>query len=191
MLLVSGVVVQVSGVPDNIMYEIELFERGKRTVRSTPRNYSFDDLDTRRDHSSEGQRVQEEMLMQYVDELDAKMEEKAELVRASREPRLLKFLPCRRSRSLPRCVKIGERGAGQLRGVMAFEEENAKVKDRSAITTAASGYRSSSLSLTGSTGGSSTSSKATRRSSISNKIRYMDTVCVCVCLGLFSYKTRF
>lgn len=152
----------VSGVPDNIMREIEVFERGKRNNRNTPRNYSFDDLDTRKLPEKD------EIMMQYFDELDAKMEERAEQERASREPKLLKFLPCRRSRSLPRCIKVG---AGQCRGVMVFEQdEHSKDKDKS-IATATSGYASSSLSL-GSTGGSSTSSRATKRSSIiGNKIK--------------------
>ena len=152
----------VSGVPDNVMREIEVFERGKRNARSTPRNYSFDDLDATKLPEKD------QIMVQYFDELDAKMEERAEQERASREPKLLKFLPCRRSRSLPRCMKVG---ASQCRGVMVFEQdEHSKDKDKS-IVTATSGYASSSLSL-GSTGGSSTSSRATKRSSIiSNKIK--------------------
>lgn len=69
---------------------------------------------------------------------------------------------------MPRCMKVG---ASQCRGVMVFEQdEHSKDKDKS-IVTATSGYASSSLSL-GSTGGSSTSSRATKRSSIiSNKIK--------------------
>ena len=153
----------VSGVPGQIMREIEVFEREKRDVRNTPRNYSFDDLDTHKEPEKD------DSMKQYFDEFDAKMEEKAEQVHASREKnKLLKFLPCRRTRSLPRCVKVG---AEQCRGVMVFEqEENCKDKDKS-IATATSGYNSSSLSL-GSAGSSSTSSRATKRSSIiGNKIR--------------------
>ncbi|KAK7108095.1 serine-rich adhesin for platelets-like [Littorina saxatilis] len=152
----------VSGVPDNIMREIEVFERGKRTVRNTPRNYSFDDLDAKRE------REKDQIMMQYFDEMDAKMEERAEQERASREPKLLKFLPCRRSRSLPRCVKVG---AGQCRGVMVFEQDERSKDKEKPITTSTSGYTSSSLSL-GSLGGSSSSSRATKRSSIiGNKIK--------------------
>nr|KAG5705034.1 hypothetical protein BaRGS_018764 [Batillaria attramentaria] len=101
-------------------------------------------------------------MLQYLDEMDAKMEERAEQERASREMKLLKFLPCRRSRSLPRCVKVG---TSQCKGVMVFEQ------DKSITTATTSGYASSSLSL-GSAGGSSTSSRTTKRSSIiSNKIK--------------------
>ncbi|KAK7494825.1 hypothetical protein BaRGS_00013952, partial [Batillaria attramentaria] len=156
----------VSGVPENIMHEIEHFERGRKATRSTPRNYSFDDLDFRKEAEREA------VMLQYLDEMDAKMEERAEQERASREMKLLKFLPCRRSRSLPRCVKVG---TSQCKGVMVFEQDEGSKdegsKDKSITTATTSGYASSSLSL-GSAGGSSTSSRTTKRSSIiSNKIK--------------------
>ncbi|XP_076445158.1 uncharacterized protein LOC143283041 [Babylonia areolata] len=146
----------MSGVPDGIMQEIEVFERGRRTSRNMPRNYSFDDLDSRKEPDREA------VMMQYLDELDAKMEERAEEERAGRDAKLLKFLPCRRSRSLPRSVKLKESRSGQ--GVMTFEGDGPKDKP---ITTASSGFTSSSLSLGSAGGSSTTSSKATRRSSLS------------------------
>lgn len=151
----------VSGVSENIIKEIEQFEKGRKSIRTTPRPYSFDDLD-----AQPGQEP-DELMMQYIDELDAKMEERAEQERASREPRLFKFLPCRRTRSLPRCIKAG---ASQNRGSMIFEQDaDNKNKDGSVVSTI-TGHTSSSLSL-GSTG-SSASSKNTKRSSIiSNKIK--------------------
>ncbi|KAL8566958.1 hypothetical protein ACOMHN_059758 [Nucella lapillus] len=149
----------VSGIPDQIMHEIETFERGKRTVRNMPRNYSFDDLDSRTEPEGD------DVMMQYMDELDAKREERAEEEHASRDVKLFKFLPCRRSRSLPRCIKLKE---SRSQGGMTFEGDNPKDKP---MTTATGGYTSSSLSI-GSAGAASNSSRTTKRSSIiSNKIK--------------------
>lgn len=153
----------VSGIPGNIMQEIEQFEKDKKTLRNTPRPYSFDDIDVDYEPKSD------EIMKQYLDELDAKIEERVGQERASRESKLLKFLPCRRSRSLPRCVKIGS-SQDQTQGQLLFEQdEPLKDKDRSMIISSI-GYASSTLSL--GSAGSSTSVRASKRSSIiSNKIK--------------------
>ena len=126
----------VSGVPDVIMQEIEVFERGRRTTRSQPRNYSFDDLDSLRrdpaDAAGLGENADDDVMMkQLMNDMDAKMEEKAEERRASKDVKLLKFLPCKRSRSLPRCLKLKEG-----RGGLTFEGGNSKDKPLNTASTA-------------------------------------------------------
>ncbi|KAL8599264.1 hypothetical protein ACOMHN_007979 [Nucella lapillus] len=154
----------VSGVPGRIMHEIQAFERGKRNARTTPRDYRFDDGDRARAAEKD------ESMARYLEEMDARMEEKAQQRRAtSLELKLLRYLPCRRERSLPRCAKTG--GEGNRR-VMVFEQEEPRKDQRPCISRAVGGSHSSSLSL-GSAGGSSvsTSSRASRRSSLLNLSR--------------------
>ncbi|RUS90842.1 hypothetical protein EGW08_001349, partial [Elysia chlorotica] len=90
----------VSGVPSNIMQEIEQFEQERRIDRSSHRKYSLDDLDP------VDLDARDRIMQQYLLDIDAAREEREEIAYAEqREGRLLKFLPCRRSRSLPRCVQ--------------------------------------------------------------------------------------
>ncbi|GFO12348.1 hypothetical protein PoB_003885300 [Plakobranchus ocellatus] len=91
----------VSGVPNNILQEIEQFEQDRRIDRGTRRKYSLDDLDP------VDLDARDKMMQQYLLEIDAAREEREEEAYAEqREGKLLKFLPCRRSRSLPRCVQL-------------------------------------------------------------------------------------
>ena len=147
----------VSGVPDQIMSEIERFERKQRSheggSRQTPRSYSFDDLDAEDDNI-----VRDEGIVKYLDEIEGKMEERYEEEKALK---LMKYFPCRRSRSLPRCVKL----ASVNRSLSA----DRKQRERDLNTT----YGSSSLSVASlASSASSRLSRATKRSSIiSNKLR--------------------
>ncbi|KAJ8315605.1 hypothetical protein KUTeg_007755 [Tegillarca granosa] len=93
----------VSGVPENIMHELEQFERKHRRNKSLTdqtKLYSYDDLDT-----SIGTE-RDETMAKYLDEIDAKMEERNEDGHYLKEPKIMKLFPCRRSKSLPRCVKL-------------------------------------------------------------------------------------
>ncbi|XP_059166341.1 uncharacterized protein LOC131948694 [Physella acuta] len=91
----------VSGVPESFMQELEQFERGRRIERAGSRTYSLDDLDQKELDAKD------EVMQQYLQEIDAAIAEREEEEYAEqREAKLLKFLPCRRSRSLPRCVKL-------------------------------------------------------------------------------------
>ncbi|GFS05720.1 hypothetical protein ElyMa_004688300 [Elysia marginata] len=91
----------VSGVPSNIMQEIEQFEQERRIDRGSHRKYSLDDLDPI------DLDARDKIMQQYLLDIDAAREEREEIAYAEqREGRLLKFLPCRRSRSLPRCVQM-------------------------------------------------------------------------------------
>ncbi|XP_067675527.1 serine-rich adhesin for platelets-like isoform X2 [Haliotis asinina] len=143
----------VSGVPENLLYEISEFERKKRNTfdsapRDRPRAYSFDDLDAK----TETER--DEILAQYFDEIDAKYEEMLEEETAQKEPKILKFLPCRRSRSLPRCVKMSHRS------IERFQQGSS------------AGSYASTLSLASENSTGSRFSRSTKRSSIiSNKIK--------------------
>lgn len=93
----------VSGVPENIMQELEQFERKHRRNKSLTdqtKLYSYDDLDT----SINTER--DETMAKYLDEIDAKMQERNEDEHYLKEPKIMKLFPCRRSKSLPRCVKL-------------------------------------------------------------------------------------
>jgi hypothetical protein len=45
-------------------------------------------------------------MAKYFDEVDAKMEERMEEEVLMKERKIMKFLPCKRSKSLPRCVRL-------------------------------------------------------------------------------------
>ncbi|XP_069142741.1 serine-rich adhesin for platelets-like isoform X2 [Argopecten irradians] len=145
----------VSGVSDHIMKEIEAFERKRKNgYREQPRDYSFDDIDM------DGNTIQrDEEMVKYLDEIDAKMEERKEIEHAFRKPKILRLLPCRRSRSLPRCLKL--------------HSMKALTYDRQSLGTEhSSRYEGDSISLASAGSGSSRLSRSTKRSSIiSNKIK--------------------
>lgn len=148
----------VSGVPDHLMFEIEQFERKQKSSgggsRQTPRSYSFDDLDAEEDNT-----VRDEGIVKYLDEIDGKMEERYEEEKALK---IMKFFPCRRSRSLPRCVKLSSVNR-------SLSAERKSQRERDLNTT----YGSSSLSVASlASSASSRVSRTTKRSSIiSNKLR--------------------
>ncbi|XP_033740102.1 uncharacterized protein LOC117327287 isoform X2 [Pecten maximus] len=145
----------VSGVSDNIMQEIEAFERKKKNgSREQPRDYSFDDIDM------DGNTIhRDEEMAKYLDEIDAKMEERKEIEHAFRKPKILRLLPCRRSRSLPRCLKLHSMKA------LTYDRQ-------SVVTDHSSRYEGDSISLASAGSGSSRLSRSTKRSSIiSNKIK--------------------
>ncbi|XP_060070282.1 uncharacterized protein LOC132550253, partial [Ylistrum balloti] len=145
----------VSGVSDNIMHEIEAFEKKKKNgYREQPRDYSFDDIDI------DGNTIhRDEEMAKYLDEIDAKMEERKEFEHAFRKPKILKLLPCRRSRSLPRCLKLHSMKA------ISYDRQ-------SVGTDHSSRYEGDSVSLASVGSGSSRLSRSTKRSSIiSNKIK--------------------
>ena len=148
----------VSGVPDNILHEIAQFERKRRNTtlvgnRNQPRTYSFDDLD-----ADDGIN-RDEILAQFFDEIDAKFEERLEEEQMAKEPKILKFLPCRRSRSLPRCVKSYK-----------LSTPSATPEQYCPNVTLGCSY-ASSISLTSSTGSRLSRSSSKRSSMIGNKIK--------------------
>ncbi|ESO92267.1 hypothetical protein LOTGIDRAFT_162919 [Lottia gigantea] len=142
----------VSGATDHILQEIHTFEKEKRVPgRIQPRSYSFDDLDT------EDEPKRDEIMAQYFDEIDAKYEELLEQENLNKEPRYMKFLPCRRTRSLPRCIK-------------PKHTTNETPRNESATTSSFASNMSLSRSVTSMA--SSRFSRATKRSSIiGNKIK--------------------
>ena len=148
----------VSGVPDRITYEIEKFEKMQKAVdggpRQTPRSYSFDDLD-----SDEHNITRDEGIVKYLDEIEGKMEERYEEEKALK---YMKFFPCRRARSLPRCVKLAS-----VSRSMSSERKHQKERDLNTT------YGSSSLSVNSMvSSASSRLSRSTKRSSmIGNKLR--------------------
>ncbi|XP_053396780.1 uncharacterized protein LOC128556275 isoform X2 [Mercenaria mercenaria] len=148
----------VSGV-ENIMSEIEKFERKHKDIeggpRSTPRSYSFDDLDAEDDVE------RDEGIMKYLDEIDGKMEER---IGEEKAQKLMKFFPCRRSRSLPRCIKL----SSVTRSLSA---------DRRSQRDFNTSYGSSTLSIASmASNASSRLSRSAKRSSvISNKIKSLVT----------------
>ena len=150
----------VTGVPESIMKEIEKFDKEKRHQeggpRQTPRSYSFDDLDTEEDLE------RDEGIVKYLDEIDGKMEERLGEEKAQK---LMKFFPCRRSRSLPRCMKI----ASVTRSLSQDRNRTARDVDRDLNTT----YGSSSLSIASAVSSSSSRlSRATKRSNaIGSKLK--------------------
>ena len=148
----------VSGVPDRITYEIEQFERKRKAgdggPRQTPRSYSFDDLD-----ADDQNIVRDEGIVKYLNEIEGKMEERYEEEKALK---LMKYFPCRRSRSLPRCVKLAS-----VSRSMSSERKSQRERDLNMT------YGSSSLSVNSMvSSASSRLSRSTKRSSIiSNKLR--------------------
>ncbi|XP_012944084.1 mucin-5AC [Aplysia californica] len=176
----------VSGVPTNIMQEIEQFERGRRIDRNRPRQYSLDDLDPKELEE------RDRLMQQYLLEIDAQIAEREEMEYAQqREAKLLKFLPCRRSRSLPRCVRlmsaVGKVKDSTLTRSSLYEKNKSskvpsdEVRPRqpaSGITRQpASGItpslsNSASIGSLSSSGGGGRASRSAKRSSlIGNKIR--------------------
>ncbi|WAR08844.1 hypothetical protein MAR_018802, partial [Mya arenaria] len=148
----------VSGV-QNIMSEIEKFDRRKKHTegqdRTTPRSYSFDDLDTEDDIE------RDEAMLKYLDEVEGKFEER---IGEEKAQKLSKFFPCRRSKSLPRCIKL----SSVTRSLSA---------DRKSVKDFNSTYGSSSLSIHSiASNASSRLSRSTKRSSmIGNKIKSLVT----------------
>lgn len=141
----------VSGVSENIMKEIDAFEKQRKNGnRDQPREYSFDDMDVN------GNKIhRDEEMAKYLDEIDAKMEERKEMENSLRKPKILKLFPCRRSKSLPRCLKLHSMKA------LAY--------DRRSLGT---DHEGDSVSLASAGSGSSRFSRSTKRSSIiSNKIK--------------------
>ncbi|XP_052239040.1 actin remodeling regulator NHS-like isoform X3 [Dreissena polymorpha] len=148
----------VSGL-QNIMGEIEKFDRKKKTAegqsRTTPRSYSFDDLD------DEDEVERDEGLMKYLDEIDGKMEERTGEEKAKK---LLNFFCGRRSKSLPRCIKLPSVSR-------SLSADRRSVKDLNTT------YGSSSLSIQSLTSNASSrlSRSAKRSSIIGNKIKSLVT----------------
>lgn len=148
----------VSGVPDHVMHEIEQFERKKKSdeggPRQTPRSYSFDDLDAEEENI-----VRDEGIVKYLDEIEGKMEERYEEEKALK---IMKYFPCRRSRSLPRCIKLASVNR-------SLSSERKSQRERELNMT----FGSSSLSVASmASSTSSRLSRATKRSSvIGNKLR--------------------
>lgn len=148
----------VSGVT-NILGEIEQFDRKQKAsnggVRNTPRSYSFDDLDAEDDEE------RDEGILKYLDEIDAKIEER---IGEEKAQKLMKFFPCRRSRSLPRCMKLPSIAR-------SLSAERKSQRDFNAT------YGSSSISIPSLTSSvSSRLSRSTKRSSlIGNKIKLLVT----------------
>lgn len=93
----------LSGVSDGIMQEIERFEKKRMSTsgRDHVRDYNFEDLDV-----IELEPPRDEEMAKYLDEIDGKIEERKEDERMLKEPKIMKFFPCRRSKSLPRCAKL-------------------------------------------------------------------------------------
>lgn len=148
----------VSGV-QNIMSEIEKFERKHKVHncgRQTPRSYSFDDLDADDDDVE-----RDEGILKYLDEIEGKMEERLEEEKAQK---IMKFFPCRRSRSLPRCMKL----SSVTRSLSA---------DRKSQKDLNTSYVSSSISIASLTSNASSrlSRSAKRSSIIGNKIKSLVT----------------
>ncbi|KAK3096996.1 hypothetical protein FSP39_005483 [Pinctada imbricata] len=144
----------LSGVPENILREIELFEQKRKSTSGGDRVKDYRFEDTADPEEVEPQRDEE--MAKYLDEIDAKIEERREDERFLKEPRIMKFFPCRRSKSLPRCVKLG--------GVRAALDKRSIAGDSNAP-------EGSCLTLSSLGSNGSRQSRSTRRSSIGNKIR--------------------
>lgn len=144
----------VSGV-ENILSEIEKFDRRQKSneggPRNTPRSYSFDDLDAEDDVE------RDEGIMKYLDEIDGKIEER---IGEEKAQKIMKYFPCRRSRSLPRCMKLSS-------VTRSFSADRKSQKDFNAT------YGSSTLSIASlASNASSRFSRSAKRSSIiSSKIK--------------------
>ncbi|KAH9500637.1 hypothetical protein Btru_077172 [Bulinus truncatus] len=151
----------VIGVPENIMQEIEQFEKSRHLSKDRTRKYSLDDLDQK------NLDAKDEVMQQYLQDIESAIAEREEEEYAEqREAKLLKFLPCRRSRSLPRCIKLisGSHREGWNRSSLYQKKhqkgmlEELKLKQFTEETHA---KFTSSLSL-----GSQRSSRSSKRSSI-------------------------
>ena len=142
----------LSGVPENILREIELFEQKRKSTSGGDkvREYTFEDADNNEDDVP-----RDEEMAKYLDEIDAKIEERREDERFLKDRKIMKFFPCRRTKSLPRCVKLGGVRAALDKKSLAGDSNNG-----SCLT----------LSSIGSNG--SRQSRSTKRSSIiGDKIR--------------------
>ncbi|XP_061176877.1 uncharacterized protein LOC133185590 [Saccostrea echinata] len=141
----------VSGVSESILQEIEKFEQKRVSTsgRDHVRDYNFEDLDV-----LEIEVPRDEEMAKYLDEIDAKIEERKEDERLFKEPKIMKFFPCRRSKSLPRCAK--------LNSAKALIERKSQI----------AGLNESELSLNSNHSNDSRQSRLTKRGSIiSNKIK--------------------
>ncbi|XP_052087627.1 uncharacterized protein LOC127724642 [Mytilus californianus] len=142
----------ISGVPEDIMKEIEKFERKRKSTSGHDvQDYLFDDLDDTVDQVD-----RDENMAKYFDEIDAKIEDRIEEEVLMKERKIMKFLPCRRSKSLPRCVRLYKPN----------EKRQSVVSNINA--------QGSSLSLASNGTCASRISRSTKRSSIiSNKIKIL------------------
>ncbi|CAG2242918.1 unnamed protein product [Mytilus edulis] len=140
----------ISGVPEDIMKEIEKFERKRKSTSGHDvKDYLFDDLDVAVD-----QVERDENMAKYFDEIDAKIEDRIEEEVLMKERKIMKFLPCKRSKSLPRCVRL--------------------YKPHEKRQSVVSNINGSSLSLASNGTCASRISRSTKRSSIiSNKIKIL------------------
>lgn len=139
----------VSGVADHVLQEIQQFDKKRRNARENPRDYSFGELDM------EDVLQKDEYMTKYLEEIEAKMEERQEEEKALRSGKFMKFISCKRSKSLPRCLKMHSLRQLEKQSKM-FEGEN----------------EGSCQSLASNISGSSRMSRSTKRSSIiSNKLR--------------------
>nr|KAI8758446.1 serine-rich adhesin for platelets-like [Biomphalaria glabrata] len=151
----------VTGVPENIMQEIEQFERGRQLNRDRTRNYSLDDLDQK------DLDAKDEVMQQYLQEIESAIAEREEEEYAiQKEAKLLKFLPCRRSRSLPRCMKLisSSHKDGLTRSSLYLKKHQKGQSDEFKLKQSSEDIHSkftSSLSL-----GSQRSARSSKRSSI-------------------------
>lgn len=146
----------VSGVPENIMNEIKQFENKQQSVignRQEPRAYSFDDLEVK-------DIVRDEGIMKYLDEIDSKIEERMEEEKALKTPKLMKFFPCRRTKSLPRCAKLS--------GLNKYSEKRP-------VSTISSSYGYNSLNSSSTSLGSRLSRTTKRSSMIGSKLKLLIT----------------
>ncbi|KAK3577455.1 hypothetical protein CHS0354_032306 [Potamilus streckersoni] len=151
----------VSGIP-NVLNEIDEFERKRKAIekrREQPRSYSFDDLDAEPDDVE-----RDETVVKYLDEIEGKREDRREEDLAMKEPKLMRFFTCGRSRSLPRCMKLSS-----VTRSMSAERKSQKDANTS--------YGSSLLSIASvASNASSRMSRSTKRSSIiSDKLRSIVT----------------
>ncbi|CAL1543064.1 unnamed protein product [Lymnaea stagnalis] len=161
----------VSGVPENIMQELEQFERGRRIDRDRPRMYSLDDLDQK------ALDAKDEVMQQYLMEIDAAIAEREEEEFAEqREAKLLKFLPCRRSRSLPRCVKLisGSRKDGLTRSSL-YQKKQDKSRNEEFSLKQSTDALHSKFTSTASLGSLRSSRSSKRSSMIGEKIKSLVT----------------
>ncbi|KAL3881290.1 hypothetical protein ACJMK2_027745, partial [Sinanodonta woodiana] len=147
----------VSGIP-NVLTEIDEFERKRKAIekrREQPRSYSFDDLD-----AEDGDVERDETVVKYLNEIEGKREDRREEDLTMKEPKLMRFFTCGRSRSLPRCMKLSS-----VTRSMSAERKSQKDANTS--------YGSSSLSIASiASNASSRMSRSTKRASIiSDKLR--------------------
>lgn len=154
--------------------EIEQFEKDKFILRNGPRKYSLDDLDQK------DLDARDEIMQQYLLEIDSAIAEREEQEYADqRETKLLRLIPCRRSRSLPRCLKlITSRGQDEPTLSSMFPKKSQQkhkveeVKAKQTVDMVSLEKFSSSASLGSLSVEDNRSSRSSKRSSlIGDKIR--------------------